>query len=154
MDRFTEKARESIENAKTVAMELGHNYIGTEHLLIGLLRVADSVAEKVLSSQNIGEYDIEEKIIDLMGAEDPLNNKPEDFTPRTKRVVEMAMHEALKIGMNYVGTEHILLAILRESDSIAVKILTMCGIDPQRLYEDIIAMLTGQNDSLINIVKI
>ncbi len=145
---FTEKARNAIENAKIAAMELGHNYVGTEHILVGLLRVPDCIAARVLSSQNINEYDIEEKIIDLMGADEPLNFKPEELTPRTKRIIEMSMHEALKLGINYVGTEHILLAILNEHDSIAVKILSMFNIDPKRLYDDIIAMITEQNTNV------
>ena len=147
MDRFTEKARMAIEYAKMVAKELGHDYVGTEHLLVGLLRVENSVAEKILSNQNIGEYDIVDKIIDLIGADEPLNFLPQDLTPRTKRVLEMAIHEALKLGLNYIGTEHILLAILKESDSIAVKILGMCNIDAQRLYDDIIALISGQGEN-------
>ena len=147
MDRFTEKARMAIEYAKRVAMELGHDYVGTEHLLVGLLRVGNSVAEKILANKNISEYDIAEKIIDLIGADEPLNFLPQELTPRTKRVLEMAMHEALKLGINYIGTEHILLAILKESDSIAVKILGMCNIDAQKLYDDIIALLNSQNDT-------
>ncbi|MBR7047999.1 MAG: ATP-dependent Clp protease ATP-binding subunit, partial [Campylobacter sp.] len=147
MDRFTEKARMAIEYAKRVAMELGHDYVGTEHLLVGLLRVSNSVAEKILANKNISEYDIAEKIIDLIGADEPLNFLPQELTPRTKRVLEMAMHEALKLGINYIGTEHILLAILKESDSIAVKILGMCNIDAQKLYDDIIALLNSQNDT-------
>lgn len=146
-DKFTEKARMAVEYAKRAAMELGHDYVGTEHLLVGLLRVANSVAEKILANKNISEYDIAEKIIDLIGADEPLNFLPQELTPRTKRVLEMAMHEALKLGMNYVGTEHILLAILKESDSIAVKILGMCNIDAQKLYDDIIALLNNQNDA-------
>ncbi len=146
-DKFTEKARMAVEYAKRAAMELGHDYVGTEHLLVGLLRVANSVAEKVLANKNISEYDIAEKIIDLIGADEPLNFLPQELTPRTKRVLEMAMHEALKLGMNYVGTEHILLAILKESDSIAVKILGMCNIDAQKLYDDIIALLNNQSDA-------
>ena len=146
-DKFTEKARMAIEYAKRAAMELGHDYVGTEHLLVGLLRVANSVAEKILANKNISEYDIAEKIIDLIGADEPLNFLPQELTPRTKRVLEMAMHEALKLGMNYVGTEHILLAILKESDSIAVKILGMCNIDAQKLYDDIIALLNNQSDA-------
>ena len=146
-DKFTEKARMAVEYAKRAAMELGHDYVGTEHLLVGLLRVANSVAEKILANKNISEYDIAEKIIDLIGADEPLNFLPQELTPRTKRVLEMAMHEALKLGMNYVGTEHILLAILKESDSIAVKILGMCNIDAQKLYDDIIALLNNQSDA-------
>ena len=119
-DKFTEKARMAIEYAKRAAMELGHDYVGTEHLLVGLLRVANSVAEKILANKNISEYDIAEKIIDLIGADEPLNFLPQELTPRTKRVLEMAMHEALKLGMNYVGTEPILLAISKKSDSIIV----------------------------------
>lgn len=146
-DRFTEKARNAIENAKLTAMELGHNYIGTEHLLVGLIKVKDSIAAKVLLNRGLSEYDIEEKIIDLMGADESLSFKPQELTPRTKRIIEMSMHEALKLGINYVGTEHILLAILRESDSIAVKILGMFNIDAKRLYEEIISMLNDQGNA-------
>lgn len=147
MDRFTEKAKQAFENAKDVAMELGHNYVGTEHLLVGLLRVTDSIAAKALTDHGINEYDVMDKIIDLMGADNQLGFKPQDFTPRIKRIVEMSVHEALKLGMNYIGTEHILLAILREYDSIAVKILAMFNVEAEDLYKYVISMLNGQNTS-------
>ncbi len=147
MDRFTEKAKQAFENAKDVAMELGHDYVGTEHLLVGLLRVTDSIAAKALTDHGINEYDVMDKIIDLMGADNQLGFKPQDFTPRIKRIVEMSVHEALKLGMNYIGTEHILLAILREYDSIAVKILAMFNVEAEDLYKYVISMLNGQNAS-------
>lgn len=147
MDRFTEKAKQAFENAKDVAMELGHNYVGTEHLLVGLLRVTDSIAAKALTDHGINEYDVMDKIIDLMGADNQLGFKPQDFTPRIKRIVEMSVHEALKLGMNYIGTEHVLLAILREYDSIAVKILAMFNVEAEDLYKYVISMLNGQNAS-------
>lgn len=147
MDRFTEKAKQAFENAKDIAMELGHNYVGTEHLLVGLLRVTDSIAAKALTDHGINEYDVMDKIIDLMGADNQLGFKPQDFTPRIKRIVEMSVHEALKLGMNYIGTEHILLAVLREYDSIAVKILAMFNVEAEDLYKYVISMLNGQNAS-------
>lgn len=138
--KFTQKAQEVLSRAQESALNLGHKYVGTEHILLGLTLVKDSVAAKALESQDISSGDILEKISLLISANRP-GFIPQDFTPRAKRVVEFSVQEAFQMGTGYVGTEHILLALMRESDSIAVKILVLLGVNAQRLYEDIMIML-------------
>ncbi len=138
--KFTEKARAAIENSQRSALELGQNYVGTEHLLLGLLSVTDSVAAKALESQGINETIVEDKIIEISG-NGSTKSTPQDFTPRSKRILELSLQEALKMGTGYIGTEHLLLALLRESDCIAVRILTSMNVNIQKLYDDIMSLL-------------
>lgn len=139
--KFTEKAQAVIRKAQEAAIELGHNYVGTEHILLGLTEVSDGVAAKAIESQGITSEDVMNKIETLIGTSDGVVGVPQDFTPRTKRVIDLSIQEALKMGTGYVGTEHILLALMHEVDSIAVKILVTLGVNSQRLYEDIMSML-------------
>ncbi len=141
---FTNRAKEAIENSKAYAAEFGHNYIGTEHLLLGLAAVEEGVASKALSIQNVTDKDIEDKIDELVGKQNT-ESIPQDFTPRTKRIFEMSAQEALKMGAGYIGTEHILLALLQDQDSLAVRILAMMNINGQKLYADILSMLGEGN---------
>ena len=143
---FTEKAREAITKAQQYAVHLGHNYVGTEHILLGLVGVKDSVASKAIEAQGVSEEAITEKIEELVGVNNGGGYYPQDFTPRSKRVIDMSVQEAIKMGTGYVGTEHILLALMQEQDSIAVKILASLGVNGQKLYEDIMAML-GEGSS-------
>lgn len=142
--KFTEKAQEVIKKAQEAAIELGHNYVGTEHILLGLTEVSDGVAAKAIESQGITAEDVIHKIETLVGTANS-GSMPQDFTPRTKRVIDLSIQEALKMGTGYVGTEHILLALMHEVDCIAVKILVLLGVNSQRLYEDIMFML-GEGD--------
>ena len=144
---FTEKARQSIENAQHVAAMMGHDYVGTEHLLLGLLQVDDSVAARALISQGCDKQDIERQIEDMMGPHNAgnISGGPKDFTPRTKRIFEMSYQEAARMGVKYVGTEHILIALMREHDSIAVRILGGLNVNIQKVYDDIMTML-GEGD--------
>jgi ATP-dependent Clp protease ATP-binding subunit ClpC len=145
LDKFTEKALEIIETAKDIARELGHSCVATEHLLCSILKV-ESVAQQILLGQNINDYDVEEKIIELVGSDNPLAKKPNIFTPRTKRVLESSIQESIKLGLDsFVGSEHILLALIREVDSIAVRILIELGVNTQSLYDNITLMLKEQN---------
>ena len=139
--RFTEKAQMVWKQAQEAAVELGHNYIGTEHILLGLSEVTDGVAAKALESQGVTEEMIMEKIDALVGTQNGGGFGPQDYTPRAKRIIQLSVQEAMNMGTGYVGTEHILLALLNEQDCIAVKILAILGVNPQRLYEDIMAML-------------
>lgn len=138
---FTEKAREAIARAQQYAVHLGHNYVGTEHILLGLVGVKDSVASKAIEAQGVNEEAIAEKIEELIGVNNGGGYYPQDYTPRSKRVIEMSVQEAIKMGTGYVGTEHILLALIQETDSIAVRILSALGVNGQKLYEDIMSML-------------
>lgn len=139
--RFTKKAFEVIEKAKKSAIKMGHNYIGTEHLLYALSSISDSAASKALEAQDITPEDIAEKIEELSNN---INSNIETLptqTPRTKKVLENSHIEAVRLNVHYTGTEHILLALINEQDSIGVKILILLGVNPQRLYEDIMSML-------------
>ena len=138
---FTEKAKETIRKAQQYAVHLGHNYVGTEHLLLGLVGVKDSVASKAIEAQGITEDAITEKIDELVGLNNGGGYYPQDYTPRSKRVIDMSVQEAIKMGTGYVGTEHILLALIQENDSIAVRILASLGVNGQKLYEDIMSMV-------------
>ena len=144
--KFTQKAKEVIEYARESAANFGHDYVGTEHLLLGLAGVGESVASKTLESQHVSVMAIEEKIETFVGIDIKANSNPRDFTPRTKRVLEISLGEALKMNTGYVGTEHLLLALLKETDSVAVRILASLNVNVQKLYEDILAMV-GESES-------
>ena len=137
--KFTKKAEEAIAIANEIAVKFGHNYIGTEHLLYGLLKEGSGVAGKVLENQNISVEQIEEQIDILVGKNE--EGKIEDivgFTPRTKRVIENAFREAKRVGTDYIGTEHLLLGIMREQDSVAIRILLDLNVNIQKLYNELI----------------
>ncbi|MEG1880559.1 MAG: Clp protease N-terminal domain-containing protein, partial [Oscillospiraceae bacterium] len=142
-NRLTERAKEAINLAGQSAMVFGHNYIGTEHLLTGLIREGEGVASRILESAGITEEHVIQCIEQFVGMGEPTSNTAEriGFTPRTKYVLEHSYTEARRLGHNYIGTEHILIAMLRESESLAVKILLELGANPQKLYEDILRFL-------------
>ena len=105
--RFTEKAEKAIALSQESAMQLGHNYVGTEHLLLGLVKESSGVAARVLQSQGVTEEKILKEIEDLIGRGEETGEQPLGFTPRTKRVLELAFREARRMGHNYIGTEHL-----------------------------------------------
>ena len=138
--KFTARARKAIDLASEIAMDLGHSYIGTEHILYGLAKEGSGVASKVLENQAINAQKIENEIIDLIGKEDSVKETL-GFTPRTKKVLENSFVEAKKVGYDYIGTEHLLIGILREGDSIAVRILLDLNIDIPKIYNEIIGVV-------------
>ena len=138
--KFTARARKAIDLASEIAMDLGHSYIGTEHILYGLAKEGSGVASKVLENQAIDAQKIENEIIDLIGKEDSLKETL-GFTPRTKKVLENSFVEAKKVGYDYIGTEHLLIGTLREGDSIAVRILLDLNIDIPKIYNEIIGVV-------------
>ena len=138
--KFTEKAQEVIRKAQEAAYDLRHNYIGTEHMLIGLISVSDSVAAKAIESQGISRNDIYEKVESLVGKGTSFSGA-EGYTPRVKRIIDKSVQTAVSMQSGYVGTEHMLIALLGESDCVAVKILSALGANIQRIYEDIMNML-------------
>ena len=139
--KFTERAEKSISIANEIAIELGHSYIGTEHLLYGLLKEGKGIASKILENQNLKENIIREKIEELIGVEEKKEKKTVSFTPRTKRVIENAFKESKKVRSDYIGTEHLLIGIIRETDSIAIRILMDLDINLQKLYNEIIKVI-------------
>ena len=142
MYKFTARAEKAIEIANDIAMELGHKYIGTEHILYGLCKEGTGIASKVLENQNITDEDILQEIEMLIGTGEAIEDREAlGFTPRSKRVIENAFIEARKLGSEYIGTEHLLIGIMREGDSVAVRIMMDLGIDPRKLYNEIVKVI-------------
>ena len=140
--KFTARAEKAIEIANEIALELGHQYIGTEHILYGLCKEGTGIASKVLENQNITDEDILQEIEMLIGTGEAIEDRDAlGFTPRSKRVIENAFIEARKLGSEYIGTEHLLIGIMREGDSVAVRIMMDLNIDPRRLYNEIVKVI-------------
>ena len=148
MFEFTEKAERALEWARRFAEEYNYSYIGTEHILYGLMREENGLASKILSSQGITADILEREILEIDGIMNTKLNEEPEFTPRSKRVIENSIIEAERMGHNYVGTEHLLLAIMKEIDSVGVRILIDNNVDPQRLLADLVKLIS--DDSPIN----
>ncbi len=154
--KFTNRAEKALKIANEIATSLGHSYIGTEHLLYGLSEEGNGVASKVLELQNVTPDKIEEEIEELIGiVEKDINIiGTSGFTPRTKRVIENAFKEAKKIGSEFIGTEQLLIGIMQEADSVAVRILLDLDVSPQKVYSEISKVLDEddfiQNDLIDN----
>jgi ATP-dependent Clp protease ATP-binding subunit ClpC len=147
--RFTEKAEKAVNFSQDGAMELLHNYVGTEHLLLGLLKEGSGVAARVLQAQGITQDRVMEKIESLIGRGTEAVEQPIGLTPRTKRVMELSFREARKLGHNFIGTEHLLLGLMKEGDSVAVRILVELGVDLQRMVGEIIKILGEEPQATI-----
>ncbi len=145
--KFTKSANKAIEIASEVAIKLGHNYVGTEHLLYGLAGEKTGVAGRVLEKQDITTEKILEDIENLIGKNEEGVDRTLGFTPRSKKVFENALKESKKIDSEYIGTEHILISIIKETDSIAARIISDLGIDIQIMYNEIIQVLDEQDFS-------
>ncbi len=143
--RFTEKAERAIGFSQQAAVDLGHNYVGTEHILLGLVKEGTGVAARVLQAQGINEEKIIKEIEELIGKGDAEGMQPVGFTPRTKRVLELAFKEARRMGQGYIGTEHLLLGIMKEGESVAVRIMMDLGVDPQKLLNELVKILTEES---------
>ncbi len=139
--RFTEKAEKAISYAQESAMKMGHTYVGTEHILLGLIREGSGVAFHVLNNYGVTYDKVAHEIEDLIGRGEQSSQQPMGFTPRTKRVLELSFKEARAMGHNYIGTEHLLLGIVKEGESVAVRILSDIGIEPQKLLGEIVSLL-------------
>ncbi|MFR3920203.1 MAG: ATP-dependent Clp protease ATP-binding subunit [Clostridia bacterium] len=141
--KFTNSAQVALETATNLAIKLGHDYVGTEHILYGLVEEPSGVAGRLLEKQGITSESILEQIERLIG-ENPVNVlSVEDigFTPRTKRVIENAFIEARKLNSEYIGTEHLLVGIMREGDSVAVRIMMNLNVAPQKIYSEIVKLI-------------
>ena len=151
--RFTEKAEKAVSLSQESAMALGHNYVGTEHLLLGLIKEGSGVAAKVLQNQGVTEDKVLKQIEDLIGHGESTNEQPLGFTPRTKRVLELSFREARRVGHNYIGTEHLLVGILKEGESVAVRILMDLGLEPQKLYSEVVKMFNEEAPGTTGVPK-
>jgi len=142
-ERFTERARQVVVLAQDTARERKHNYIGTEHILVGLLREEEGLAARVLDSLDITAEYVEQRIAEIVGEGQEVVSGQIPFTPRAKKVLELALREALSLGHNYIGTEHILLGLVRENDGVASRILLDADADADTIRNEIIRMLSG-----------
>ena len=144
---FTQKANDALNLAIEKAQQLGHTYIGTEHILLGLLGTENSVAATALESAGVTAQDIESQIKAQIGSGANTVLSPSDFTPRTKRVVQGAITVAARYGHNYVGSEHLLVALLSEDDSYAVHFIYGCGARSNEILQGIASQLSSSGDS-------
>ena len=135
---FTQKANDVLNLAIKAAENFGHTYIGSEHILIGVLKENTSYGAELLSEKGIALESVEQIIKDNTGVGNPTALSPNDFTPTAKRILEIAFQLARGMRNSFVGTEHLLLALLRESDSAAVKILNACGVDENAFTEELV----------------
>jgi len=142
-ERFTDRARRSVVLAQEEARMLNHNQIGTEHLLLGLVHEHDGVAGKTLTSLEISLEDVRREVEEIIGQGRtvPVGHIP--FTPRAKKVLELSLREALQLGHNYIGTEHILLGLIREGEGVAAQVLQKLGADLNRVRQTVIQLLSG-----------
>ncbi len=134
---FTEKANKALNLAIEAAQEMGHGYVGTEHIVLGLLREGTGVAATVLAGRGVTAAEYEERIIELENSGTPTKLTPAEFTPRSKKTMEMAVAAAAALKHGYVGTEHILLAVAEDDSSVSVRLLSEFGVSPEELVEDI-----------------
>ena len=145
--KFTARAEKALEYAQDIAMELGHNYIGTEHLLYGLIEEGTGVASKVLQNQNLTAEKVKGSIEEIVGVGEEIEDSNEiSFTPRTKRVIENAFLEARRLGTEYIGTEHLLIGIMKEGDCVATRIMLEEDVNPQSLYNELVKVLSEEGE--------
>ncbi|WP_167143287.1 ATP-dependent Clp protease ATP-binding subunit [Canibacter zhoujuaniae] len=146
-ERFTDRARRVIVLAQEEAKLLNHNYIGTEHILLGLIHEGGGVAAKALEQLEISLEAVREQVTEMIGkgSQTPSGHIP--FTPRAKKVLELSLREALQLGHNYIGTEHMLLGLLREGEGVAAQVLVKLGADLNRARQTVIQLLSGNQDS-------
>jgi ATP-dependent Clp protease ATP-binding subunit ClpC len=144
-ERFTDRARRVIVDAQNEARSLGHNYIGPEHLLLGLINEGDGVGAKALEAMQISTDTIRGRVEEITGrGQAPPTTGHIPFTPRAKKVLELSLREALQLGHNYIGTEHILLGLIHEGDGVAAQVLVGLGVDLDRTRQLVIQILTGR----------
>src|SRR5689334_6359462 len=142
-ERFTERARQVIVLASDEARLLKHTYIGTEHILLGLLREEEWPAARVLDTLDITADEVRAQIVRIVGQGDEVDTGQIPFTPRVKKVLELALQEALERDHNYIGTEHILLGLVREDGGVGARILRDFDADPEKVRNELIRMLSG-----------
>jgi ATP-dependent Clp protease ATP-binding subunit ClpC len=142
-ERFTDRARRVVVLAQEEAKQLNHNYIGTEHILLGLIREGDGIAAKALAELSISIDNVRDQVQEIIGQGQTAPTGHIPFTPRAKKVLELSLREALQLGHNYIGTEHILLGLIREGEGVAAQVLVKLGADLTRVRQTVIQLLSG-----------
>jgi ATP-dependent Clp protease ATP-binding subunit ClpC len=142
-ERFTDRARRVVVLAQEEARMLNHNYIGTEHILLGLIHEGEGVAAKALESLNISLDAVRQQVEEMIGQGQQAPSGHIPFTPRAKKVLELSLREALQLGHNYIGTEHILLGLIREGEGVAAQVLVKLGADLNKVRQQVIQLLSG-----------
>ncbi|MGZ6969462.1 MAG: Clp protease N-terminal domain-containing protein, partial [Acidimicrobiia bacterium] len=142
-ERFTDRARRVVVLAQEEARLLNHNYIGTEHILLGLIHEGEGVAAKALESLGISLEAVRAQVEEIIGHGGSAPSGHIPFTPRAKKVLELSLREALQLGHNYIGTEHILLGLIREGEGVAAQVLVKLGADLSRVRQQVIQLLSG-----------
>jgi len=150
-ERFTDRARRVVVLAQEEARMLDHNYIGTEHILLGLIHEGEGVAAKALDSMGIGLDAVRQQVEEIIGRGQNAPPGHIPFTPRAKKVLELSLREALQLGHTYIGTEHILLGLIREGDGVAAQVLVRLGADLHRTRQQVILLLHGYQAGAIRI---
>ena len=142
-ERFTERARKVVVLAQEEARHFNHNYIGTEHLLLGLLQEDNGGADRVLNSLNIALDEVREQVESIVGYGRERTVSCPPFTPRSKKVLDLALREAWQLGYSYIDTEHILLGLVREPEGVAARVLSKLGVDSDKVRREVVRMLGG-----------
>jgi ATP-dependent Clp protease ATP-binding subunit ClpA len=143
-ERFTDRARRVVVLAQEEARMLNHNYIGTEHILLGLIHEGEGVAAKALESLGISLEAVRQQVEEIIGQGQQAPSGHIPFTPRAKKVLELSLREALQLGHNYIGTEHILLGLIREGEGVAAQVLVRLGANLNRVRQQVIELLHGK----------
>lgn len=142
-ERYTERARQVIVLAQDEARAFKHNYIGTEHILLGLIREEEGLAARVLHICEVPLDNVRSEVARIVGHGDAITTGQIPFTPRARKVQELALREALSLGHNFIGTEHLLLGLVRENEGVAARILLDFDAEPEKIRNEIIRMLSG-----------
>src|SRR6478609_5167886 len=140
-ERFTERARQVVVFAQDEARRLRHNYIGTEHLLLGLLREEEGLGARVLESLDVSLERARDRVAEIIGEGEEVTSGQIPFTPRAKKVLELSLREAMSLGHNYIGTEHVLLGLARENDGVGAQVLRDFGADAETIRQRVIELL-------------
>jgi ATP-dependent Clp protease ATP-binding subunit ClpC len=142
-ERFTDRARKVVVFTQEEATLLGHNLIGTEHILLGLIREGDGIAARALESLDISLEAVRHEIEEIVGRGEAASTSHIPFSPRAREVLELSLREALQLGHNFIGTEHLLLGLIREREGVAVQVLQSLGVEPDRIRLNVIQRLYG-----------
>lgn len=145
-ERFTSRARQSMARAEQTARELGHSYVGTEHLLLGLLADGHSAAVRALTGAGVSTDQLRQRAGEIIGRGSSRPSGPIPITPRTKKSIELSLREALRLGHNHIGTGHMVLGLMLEGEGVAARVLASCGVDLVTMRLQVIALSPGDDD--------